>query len=1011
MTKPRFCFTLFLLICFSLPLTVTAQTVNIPDPNLRAVIESALEKAPGAPVTAIEMATLTSLDALHSNISDLTGLETAIRLTVLLLSGNNIADISHLAVLTNLTVLWLGSNGISDISHLAALTNLSQLLIDGNRISDISALVSNTGLGSGDVVDLRRNPLNSESINTHIPVLQDRGVTVSYDDIVVQTVNIPDPNLRAVIESELDKAPGTPITATEMADLTSLDALDSNISDITGLETAIGLTVLLLSDNSIADISSLADLTKLRLLWLGSNSIADISSLADLTNLSQLLIDGNSIADISALVSNTGLGSGDEVDLRRNPLNAESINTHIPVLQDRGVTVSYDDIVAQTVNIPDPNLRAVIESELDKAPGAPIITTEMATLTNLDASSANISDLTGIEAAIRLTILLLGSNSISDISPITHLTNLTQLFLDNNSISDISVLSNLTNLTQLVLNGNTITDISPLSNLTNLTQLFIENNSISDISAISNLTNLTQLVLNGNTITDISPLSNLTNLTQLFLNNNSISDISAISNLTNLTHLRLKGNRISDISPLASNAGLGVGDYVDVSENPLSSESTNTHIPSLRSSGVEVHAENLTPPPLEYTLSIPAGISLFHVPLRVTEVNGREQIVGRISDLYDVLGGASTVNFLSTLDSSAGAFRIYFGASNIGTTADKTLLDETGIVANLKNSVSVRLRGDALGTNGFSSINLNQEFSLVGLPLNDSRVTRVSDLFALEGIRGNVNMIILIDGGEFKMVERAGDPGDIEITGGQAFFLRASRDAAVPISGEPWANDSGAAAAPSATLARIEIGNTTSVLGLKGAIVHAGTDLKVPNFRVSVKNLSTGRAVAAVTAPGEAAYHSTVVDLETGRAAAVGDILEITAQTSNLSIRVKPLRYTVTAEDVKQSLIQLPNLIAYEIPAETQLLANYPNPFNPETWIPYQLSADSPVSISIYDLTGYLVRTLSLGFKTAGFYETRDRAAYWDGRNAFGERVASGTYFYRLKTPSYNQTRRLVIIK
>ena len=98
-------------------------------------------------------------------------------------------------------------------------------------------------------------------------------------------------------------------------------------------------------------------------------------------------------------------------------------------------------------------------------------------------------------------------------------------------------------------------------------------------------------------------------------------------------------------------------------------------------------------------------------------------------------------------------------------------------------------------------------------------------------------------------------------------------------------------------------------------------------------------------------------------------------------------------------------------PTQNLLLQNYPNPFNPETWIPYQLSEDTPVSISIYDTTGQLIRTLSLGFQSAGFYNSQGRAAYWDGRNALGERVASGLYFYQLTTPSFQQTRRLVIVK
>ena len=93
------------------------------------------------------------------------------------------------------------------------------------------------------------------------------------------------------------------------------------------------------------------------------------------------------------------------------------------------------------------------------------------------------------------------------------------------------------------------------------------------------------------------------------------------------------------------------------------------------------------------------------------------------------------------------------------------------------------------------------------------------------------------------------------------------------------------------------------------------------------------------------------------------------------------------------------------------LLPNYPNPFNPETWIPYQLAAASPVRIHIYGSIGKRVRTLDLGQQPAGVYHTRNRAAYWDGRNEQGERVATGIYFYRLETDDFTATKRMVIVK
>ena len=99
------------------------------------------------------------------------------------------------------------------------------------------------------------------------------------------------------------------------------------------------------------------------------------------------------------------------------------------------------------------------------------------------------------------------------------------------------------------------------------------------------------------------------------------------------------------------------------------------------------------------------------------------------------------------------------------------------------------------------------------------------------------------------------------------------------------------------------------------------------------------------------------------------------------------------------------------IPDTTTLLPNYPNPFNPETWIPYQLAKDSKVTVHIYDARGALVRTLPLGHQRAGLYYTRSRAAYWDGRNAQGESVTSGAYFYTLKAGDFTATRKMLIRK
>ena len=115
--------------------------------------------------------------------------------------------------------------------------------------------------------------------------------------------------------------------------------------------------------------------------------------------------------------------------------------------------------------------------------------------------------------------------------------------------------------------------------------------------------------------------------------------------------------------------------------------------------------------------------------------------------------------------------------------------------------------------------------------------------------------------------------------------------------------------------------------------------------------------------------------------------------------------------DFRRAIGVLEALLRTVLPETTVLLANYPNPFNPETWIPYQLATASGVNITIYDTKGVIVRTLDLGHQAAGYYTHRSRAAYWDGRNGLGERVASGVYFYQLRTDKFSPIRKMVILQ
>ena len=122
----------------------------------------------------------------------------------------------------------------------------------------------------------------------------------------------------------------------------------------------------------------------------------------------------------------------------------------------------------------------------------------------------------------------------------------------------------------------------------------------------------------------------------------------------------------------------------------------------------------------------------------------------------------------------------------------------------------------------------------------------------------------------------------------------------------------------------------------------------------------------------------------------------------------------IKRESVSAGTRQLPgasppaNLI---IPIDTALLSNYPNPFNPETWIPYQLGEPAEVMLTIYDMKGRAVRTLDMGHQPAGVYRNRERAAYWDGRNQNGETVANGVYFCTLTAGDFYATRKMLVGK
>ena len=205
--------------------------------------------------------------------------------------------------------------------------------------------------------------------------------------------------------------------------------------------------------------------------------------------------------------------------------------------------------------------------------------------------------------------------------------------------------------------------------------------------------------------------------------------------------------------------------------------------------------EEMMPPPepkpsLEFNLVVPSGFSLIHVPLEVTTINGMPGTIKSVADLYDALGDAlgdvDAIYYLITYDSETKQWPRYLKGSDRGSIVDTVLTEQTGIVAYTTTSVSLRLGGEALGVGGRSIITLNPGVNLVGLPLMDSRIANVSNLFTLEGVAGSVIAITVSDNGTFKTIDRAGADGDIPVTGGSAFLLINRGPARVPIFGTGW---------------------------------------------------------------------------------------------------------------------------------------------------------------------------------------------------------------------------------
>ncbi|MDE0298867.1 MAG: hypothetical protein OXN17_09560 [Candidatus Poribacteria bacterium] len=298
-------------------------------------------------------------------------------------------------------------------------------------------------------------------------------------------------------------------------------------------------------------------------------------------------------------------------------------------------------------------------------------------------------------------------------------------------------------------------------------------------------------------------------------------------------------------------------------------------------------------------------------------------------------------------------------------------------------------------------VTLAKGLNMISVPLAPPKPMSAK---ALAGLTGATTVITLDSANQLFVGWTPGAPNaGFPIQGGKGYIVNVPESRNFAFVGAPW-SDRRSAAAPAVS---VEISQDQNVWAFVVS-GHLNGRTEYNGYRVIVRNLRTGSTLSASV--DGAYFAAATADLARRSVVEVGDMIELHVVGPDGNIESHAARFNVTPEHLANAVLSV-RIDGVGKPQRDMLLQNYPNPFNPETWIPYQLSSDSPVSVSIYDTTGVLVRTLSLGIQPAGFYNSRGRAAHWDGRNAFGEQVASGVYFYGLHTQGFSAARKMLILK
>ena len=836
-------------------------------------------------------------------------------------------------------------------------------------------------------------------------------VVTQPDVIPGGQVHIPDPNLRAAIAEALDKSPNAPITVEDMEGLTFLSKIEGQgIRDLTGLQFATNLSSIRIEGSKVSDLSPIAGLTQLKALDIDSidspSVIHDAKQLSRLVNLTFLALHG--VEDLTPLAG-------------------------LPKLEQLFVSHS--------------NIR-------DLSPLAGLINLEL-----IQMSGALISDLSPLAGLTKLEHVYLPGGDIPDLTPLAGLTELEELHLHHNSISDISPIAGLTGLEELHLRQNSISDISPIAGLTGLNRLDLGFNAISDVSPLAGLTNLKWLSVADNDISDVTPLARLINLQWLGVYKNEISDISPLDGLREkITVLWHENPVFPTEAPKIDASWLWV-------VLPYNQPSGSEDLLSKTSGGTVTEVEVATHGAIE---GQPVGDDVWTSRrLPPTGWNNVDQMLGNRDDTFRFSNMVyGTVSLYSPRQQET---TIYVGSHNDfkvwlnGTLIYQSLryhasADYTDFLpVTLKQGRNVLLVAVEANYNAFFGFETGTEYAVgtgIGYAFSKKPIhlgdtftldIRAEDVFDLAGWQFD----IAFDPTVLEAVDV--NEGDFLKTDGGATFFQSGRidNAAGKITGLIAGRiaDGGVSGSGSVLQVRFKAkAEGETGLTLQNFLFGSVTEESIPagplEIHITVEErLLTGDVnrdgvvnildlIRVAQQLGKRVPPNSPVDINGDGVVNIFD-LTLVAQGIGKSTAAAPAVATgrVDAATIeawitlarleddgsiafRQGIANLESLLAsLIIPQETALLANYPNPFNPETWIPYQLATPAEVMLTIYDMTGSTVRHLEVGHQPAGVYQNRSRAAYWDGRNGRGESVASGLYFYTLSAGEFTATRKMLIRK